>query len=204
MEESRLLQVRVYGDPVLRTPAAPVEALDEVRAIIPAMVHTMREADGVGLAANQVGLPRRIIVVAYEEQLHILINPEIVSWSARTNVDSEGCLSLPGLQAQVERANKVVVRGLDPEGRQVELVARGLLARIFQHEIDHIDGILFIDRMQNGSLQWIRRREGSDEVDYIDTDLGEVKRSFRQRYHAGKEDLGFERRPEVLLHRPWE
>jgi hypothetical protein len=104
----------------------------------------------------------------------------------------------------VERANKVVLRGLDPEGKPVELVARGLLARIFQHEIDHLNGVLFIDRMQSGTLQWIRRREGSEELDYVDTDLREVQRAYRQRYHAGREDLTFDRPAEVVMSKPWE
>lgn len=194
MATDELMEVRIYGDPVLRMPAAPVEKIDdELRALIPAMVRTMREKDGVGLAANQVGVLRRIIVVAEGENLHILINPEIVSWSTRTLVDTEGCLSLPGLQAEVERATKVVVRGLDQDGHQVELVARGLLARIFQHEIDHLNGVLFIDRMKEGTLQWIRRREGSDEVDYVSTDLAEVRRTYRQRYHGGRTDVVFDR-----------
>ncbi len=193
MADHDLMDIKVYGDPVLRTPTAPVEEIDDqLRALIPAMVRTMREKDGVGLAANQIGVLRRIIVVAEGEKLYILINPEIVSWSARTLVDSEGCLSLPGLQAEVERAAKIVVRGMDEQGRQVELVARGLLARIFQHEIDHLNGVLFIDRMKEGSLQWIRRREGQEEVDYVSTDLPEVRRTFRQRYHAGRTDLVFD------------
>lgn len=204
MSEEEILQVRVYGDPVLRTPALPVTNIDDrLRRLIPVMVRTMREADGVGLAANQIGLLQRLIVVAEGDTVHVLINPEIVSWSTRTAVDTEGCLSLPGLLAQVERASKVVVRGLDPEGKEVELVARGLPARIFQHEIDHLNGVLFIDRMENGSLQWIRRREGSDDLEYVNTDLGEVRRTFRQRYHAGREDLVFDRPAQVVLNKPW-
>ncbi|MGQ9560532.1 MAG: peptide deformylase [Candidatus Oleimicrobiaceae bacterium] len=204
MSEEEILQVRVYGDPVLRSLALPVTNIDDrLRRLIPVMVRTMREADGVGLAANQIGLLQRLIVVAEGDTVHVLINPEIVSWSTRTAVDTEGCLSLPGLQAQVERASKVVVRGLDQEGKEVELVARGLLARIFQHEIDHLNGVLFIDRMENGSLQWIRRREGSEDLDYVDTDLGEVRRTFRQRYHPGREDLVFDRPAQVALNKPW-
>jgi peptide deformylase len=118
------------------------------------MVETMRVAPGVGLAAPQVGESQRLIVVEYGEEedeelppkLYVLVNPEITRMSGEMVEGTEGCLSIPGVQGEVERFTAVTVKGLNRHGRPMTVKARGWLARIFQHEIDHLDGILFVDR----------------------------------------------------------
>jgi peptide deformylase len=144
-------EMRLLGDPVLREPAAPVEELDdELRTLISDMFDTMYAQEGVGLAAPQVGLGHRIIVVDPrdpEVEPFALVNPAIVEVSEETEKGEEGCLSLPGLKDIVERPARCVVDGLDREGRPVHIAAEGLLARILQHEVDHLDGVLFIDRV---------------------------------------------------------
>jgi peptide deformylase len=144
--------LRMMGDPVLREKAAPVAVLtDEVRQLIDDMFDTMYAEEGVGLAAPQVGVSTRVIVVDPREEgvePFALVNPEIF-WFSEDDLDraEEGCLSIPGLREIVERPWSVRIRGLDPEGEPVELEAEGLLARILQHEVDHLDGVLFLDRI---------------------------------------------------------
>lgn len=147
-----LLPMRFMGDPVLREKAAPVaELTDELRRLIDDMFETMYAEEGVGLAAPQVGVAQRILVVdAREEDMEpfALVNPEILEFSA-DDLDraEEGCLSIPGLREVVERPWSIRIRGLDRSGETVEFEAEGLLARILQHEVDHLDGILFLDRV---------------------------------------------------------
>lgn|SRR5512138_1612001 len=145
------LEMRFLGDPVLRAKADPVESVtEEIRTLIRDMFDTMYAEDGVGLAAPQVGVSQRVIVVDPrddEVQPFALVNPEIREASAETELGEEGCLSLPGLKEMVDRPARVSVSGLNDEGEPVTIRAEGLLARILQHEIDHIDGILFIDRV---------------------------------------------------------
>jgi peptide deformylase len=144
-------QIRLLGDPVLRAAAVRVEQVtDEVRALIADMFDTMYAEDGVGLAAPQVGLGMRVIVVDPREENvkpFALINPRILEFGALLDRAEEGCLSIPGLKEIVERPATVVVEGLDRAGEPVRIAAEGLLARILQHEVDHLDGILFIDRV---------------------------------------------------------
>jgi len=110
------------------------------------MLRIMRENEGVGLAANQIGRLKRIFVAAYEDQEFVVINP-MVEWSSEsTEKDEEGCLSLPGTRVEIERPYAVTVSGKDTSGTTVRLEAEGLLARIFQHEIDHLNGVLILDR----------------------------------------------------------
>jgi peptide deformylase len=143
--------VRLLGDPVLRTPAAPVADVDDgVRALIRDLFDTMYAEDGVGLAAPQVGIGRRVIVVDPRDGETVpfaLVNPSIVWASVETDRREEGCLSIPGINDVVERSLRVVAEGLDPDGHTVRVDADGLLARILQHEVDHVDGILFLDRL---------------------------------------------------------
>jgi peptide deformylase len=128
----------------------------EFQALVDDMVETMREAPGVGLAAPQVNESIRLIVVEYGDEedeeippkLYILANPEIARASQDTLVGTEGCLSIPGIQGDVERMEDVTVKGLNRHGRPMTVKAKGWLARIFQHEIDHLDGILFVDRAE--------------------------------------------------------
>ncbi len=147
------LQVRILGDPVLREKAAPVADIsDDTRQLIRDMFETMYAEDGVGLAAPQVGISERIIVIDPQQDdlpAFALINPEIFEASKETEKGEEGCLSIPGLRDIVERPYRVKVRGTTPDGEQRELDLLGLPARIVQHEIDHLDGILFFDRLSS-------------------------------------------------------
>ena len=144
-------EVVLLGDPVLRKRAAEVVAVTaEVRTLIADMFDTMYAEEGIGLAAPQIGVSERIIVVdPHEEGVtpFALVNPTIVESSPDTDRAEEGCLSIPGLREVVERNVRVVVEGLDKDGNPTRLEAEGLVARILQHEIDHIDGIVFIDRV---------------------------------------------------------
>jgi peptide deformylase len=144
-------ELRYMGDAILREEAAPVQAVtDEVRQLIADMFDTMYAEEGVGLAAPQVGESRRIIVIDPREPdiaPFALVNPEIFEVSDETERGEEGCLSIPGLREVVERAVAVRVRGLDRDGASVTVEAEGFLARILQHEIDHLDGVLFVDRV---------------------------------------------------------
>jgi len=146
-----LREVKKYPDPILRKKAALVEEIDDgVHAIIQDMFDTMEDEFGVGLAAPQIGISRRIITVSINEKgfEHLaLVNPVIVRASGETVVSEEGCLSIPRINADVERPRKVVVHGTTRNGRAVEIDASGLLARVLQHEIDHLNGVLFIDRL---------------------------------------------------------
>jgi peptide deformylase len=145
------LEVRLLGDPVLRQKAEPVGAITaDMRKLIADMFDTMYAEEGVGLAAPQVGISERIIVVDPhddETKPFALINPEILDAGAETEKNEEGCLSIPGIRDLVERSVSVRVRGLTETGEVLELEADGLLSRILQHEIDHLNGILFLDRL---------------------------------------------------------
>ena len=146
-----LLPIRTFGDPVLRERAGEITKITDVhRRLIADMFDTMREAPGVGLAAPQVGVVERIFVWEVEEEHGALINPEIVKRSRKKFTEEEGCLSIPGLVYPVERNYEVVVRALDENGNEIEIAGEDLLARVFQHEIDHLDGVLFIDRLSDG------------------------------------------------------
>ncbi|MFQ5693318.1 MAG: peptide deformylase [Nitrospinota bacterium] len=156
-------EIRIFPDPVLRRKAAPVDKVDgEVRTLIEDMIETMRAAPGVGLAAPQVGVSRRVIVVDPSggedpEAVLGLINPRVVS-SEGSAVAEEGCLSLPEVQEDVERAERVAVEGRLADGREIRIEADGLLARILQHEIDHLDGVLIIDFLSPVKRDLIKRK----------------------------------------------
>lgn len=146
------LEVKTFGDPVLKTRAAKVKEFDEaLLRLTEEMLVTMREREGVGLAANQVGRLRRVLVAGIEEDEYVLINPVIEARSDETEVLAEGCLSIPGIQVDVERPLAVTVSGQDAAGGEIRFEAEGLLARVFQHEIDHLDGVLILDRTDRES-----------------------------------------------------
>jgi peptide deformylase len=167
-----LREIRTLPDPVLRKKARKVTMVSaETRRLIDDMVETMRAAPGVGLAATQVGVGQRVIVVEYAEEpaekqpedapppqpvLYTLINPEITRASREKIPGIEACLSVPGFTGEVQRHSEVVVKGFNAKGAPVRIRAKGWLARIFQHEIDHIDGILYVDR---ASKVWEMRSE---------------------------------------------
>ncbi|MEJ2215968.1 MAG: peptide deformylase [Gemmatimonadota bacterium] len=144
-------EIRIFGDPVLRDKAETVGAVDdEVRELVRDMFDTMYASDGVGLAAPQVGVLHRVIVVDPrdpEVEPVALVNPEVVTASDETEKGEEGCLSIPGLRDVVERPATAVIRGLDVDGNEVVIEADQLLARALLHEIDHLDGVLFLDRV---------------------------------------------------------
>jgi peptide deformylase len=141
-----------YPDPVLRKKAVPVKSSDDdLRRLVDDMVETMYAEPGVGLAAPQIGVSLRLLVTDITvgekpDSLIVLVNPTIVSVSGRV-IDEEGCLSIPGIRAEIPRAEAVEIRGWDLEQHEVSLKGRGYLARAFQHEMDHLDGILIWDRM---------------------------------------------------------
>jgi peptide deformylase len=147
-------EILVYPDPFLARKALPVAAVDDrVRALIRDMFETMYAAEGVGLAATQVGVGKRVVVVdvsPVDETIApvAVVNPEIVERKGSVT-GVEGCLSVPGVQGEVCRAETVEVRGKDEEGRPVRILAAGILSRALQHEIDHLDGVLFIDRVSS-------------------------------------------------------
>ena len=142
-----LINIRTYGDDVLRKKCRKVDAVnDRLRVLIKDMIETMYAADGVGLAAPQVGILKRLVVIDIGEGPVVLINPEILSMEGRY-VDVEGCLSVPGEQGEVERPEKLTVRALNENGEEVTYEAEDLFARAVCHELDHLDGVLFVDKI---------------------------------------------------------
>ena len=145
-----MLPIRTFGDPVLRMKARPVEKITDVhRRLVDDMIETMRDAPGVGLAGTQVGVLERIFVYEVEDDVGAILNPVIVSRSRDLEDQEEGCLSLPGLLYPVTRHIDVKVEGMGLDGNPIVREASELLARVFQHEIDHLDGVLFIDRLDD-------------------------------------------------------
>lgn len=166
------------NESILHEPSRRVRRIDErVEALIEDMIETMREAYGIGLAAVQVRVPEKVVVIevpgvregegeeteepaehspreAEESELYVLINPEVVRRSEELDEGIEGCLSIPGWVGEVERHHSVVVEAMDRQGRDVRLEAEGLLARVLQHEIDHCEGVLFIDRIEDPEKIW--------------------------------------------------
>jgi peptide deformylase len=150
-----VLAILTQEEPILRQRAKRVPRVDDsIRKLIDDMVDTMVAAPGVGLAAPQVGVGLRVIVFKTDQNLHALVNPEMVK-SEGEQVGLEGCLSIPGYVGEVKRALRVVARGLNRQGKMVKVKGDGLLARAIQHEIDHLDGILFTDRLT--SLDTLRK-----------------------------------------------
>ncbi|MBL8068494.1 MAG: peptide deformylase [Armatimonadetes bacterium] len=140
--------------PVLRQKAAPIEKISKRHTkLAENMIRIMKEARGVGIAAPQVGVSERIIVIAPEKKPIVLVNPRITE-SSGTQIGEEGCLSIPGLYGDVERALSVVVEAYDIKGRPVDYDMEGYAAIIVQHEIDHLDGVLFIDKVDEKTLHW--------------------------------------------------
>ncbi|MBI5286130.1 MAG: peptide deformylase [Deltaproteobacteria bacterium] len=161
-----VLEFLKYPNPFLKKRALPVETVDgDIKGLIANMVDTMYAAKGIGLAANQVGIDKRVVVLDVPDEenyqrgknLIALINPEIVSSSGETTYE-EGCLSIPGFTAEVRRFSQVKVKGLKGDGNPVEIEAEGLLAITLQHEIDHLNGILFIDRLSRIKRDIIKRK----------------------------------------------
>ncbi|MGN1310826.1 MAG: peptide deformylase [Clostridia bacterium] len=150
--------IRQEGDEILKKKSRPVEKIDDkVRELIKDMIETMHKYDGVGLAAVQVGILKQILVIdTYEEgaPVYVLINPEIIKTKGLREVE-EGCLSFPNKFAKVERPEEVTVRALDENGKKIEIKAKGLLAQAICHEVDHLNGEVFIDKIIPGTLEII-------------------------------------------------
>lgn len=154
-----VLTVRRYGDPKLRRKAEPVSAITpEIKVLIADLMETMYHQVGIGIAAPQVGVSLRVIIVDDGEGgVRALVNPVITTQGGRA-VAEEGCLSIPGIFAQVERAEWADMEALDGDGHLLRFRARGLQARVIQHEIDHLDGLLFIDRLEKATRDRIKRK----------------------------------------------
>ncbi|HIE08238.1 MAG TPA: peptide deformylase [Armatimonadetes bacterium] len=158
-----MVEIVEYGDPILRKKAKKVRRITkEHKRLADLMVEVIREAPALGVSAPQLGVSERVIAASTDEkEIYIVVNPRIVVMEGE-EVGVEGCLSLPGLQGEVKRAGRVVVKGLDISGEPVEIEAEGLLARVFQHEVDHLEGVLFIDRVLPGTLEWVIEDESAE------------------------------------------
>ncbi|MBE0426085.1 MAG: peptide deformylase [Nitrospirae bacterium] len=172
------LDIRKYPDKILKEKTVPVDNIDaETQRLIDDMIETMHFARGIGLAANQIGISKRLCLIdimAIEEKgsLIVLINPLILEKEGFIEAQ-EGCLSIPGYMTTIKRSEKVYVKGLNREGKDFEIEGTGLLARAMQHEIDHLDGILFIDRMSPIKREFFKRRYKK----FLKTATGEPKKS---------------------------
>jgi peptide deformylase len=173
-----LRQIRLLGDTVLREKTRKVTRFnDNLTALVDDMVETMRASNGVGLAAPQVGILERVIVVETPEdkdepgsgQLYAVVNPEIVRSSPELADGLEGCLSIPGYVGEVSRHETVTIKAQDPQGRKIRIKAQGFLARAFQHEIDHLSGVLFIDKLTAPDRIW-SVQEGKEEQAEVQND----------------------------------
>jgi len=157
-----ILEIKKFNEPVLRKKCEKVKEVDKkVIKLIVDMVQTMKEGQGIGLAAPQVGVSKRVIVVQTDlggQRILALVNPKIIKKSQEEEMDEEGCLSFPGIFLEIKRAKEVEVEGLDIKGEKIKLKTKGLLARVFQHEIDHLDGILFIDKISFWQKLKIRKK----------------------------------------------
>ena len=187
-----ILDVIKYGDQVLRQTAEPYANGEISEVFVQDMIETMGKRDGVGLAAPQVGVSKRFIVATDMSDLYVIVNPEIIAFSEHTEEDFEGCLSLPGIQGKVPRHFKVVVKGQKPDGTSLEIPARGLLSRVLQHEIDHLNGVLFIDRSSPESLAIAEKNDTDDESDnYRKVNIEEIKSIFRKEYQQDRQYIQF-------------
>ncbi len=171
-----ILPIRKYPDPVLREPAQPVTVIDQdLRQLAADMIETMEDAHGVGLAAPQVGVGLRMVIVDFDPEngdARVLINPVITKRSGRKELGDEGCLSFPGMRSRVKRSPRVVCEAQNLDGEIVEYQAEGLSARAVQHELDHLDGMLFIDKVGPSDKLSLRDELAELEDNYADIALG--------------------------------
>lgn len=149
-----VLKIRTYGDPVLREKCKKVEKIDDsIKKLASDMLETLKSVGGVGLTANQVGEPKRIFAVdrsrfLLDEPPLVVINPEIVEKKGK-QIAEEGCLSIPGIWADVTRPLKLKIKGIDLDEKEIEIEGEGILSRVFSHEIDHLNGLFFVDRLSS-------------------------------------------------------
>jgi peptide deformylase len=152
------LEIKKYPDPILRKKAEKInEITQEIKKICEDMAEVMVEQKGIGLAAPQIGESKRILAIRTENGPEVFLNPKIIKKSKETEIGEEGCLSFPGLFLKNKRAKKIEIQALDVQGEEIQIKAGDLMARVFQHEIDHLNGILFIDRL--GFWQRLRIRK---------------------------------------------
>jgi peptide deformylase len=162
-----ILDIRVLGDPVLRKPTKPVTTItDELRQLIADMFETMYAAEGIGLAAPQVGRVERLAVVDVDGAKFTLINPSVVSLQGNNEKAEEGCLSIPDIYGDIERPPTVTIRAMDENGDEYEATGSELLGRCFQHEIDHLDGKLFIDYLSPLKRKAAMSKWEKEKVEY--------------------------------------
>jgi len=186
-----LLPIRIWGDPILNKRAQAVDKITAAdRKLIADMIETMESLDGAGLAAPQVGVSKRIFVFRRGDDTHALINPRIVRHEGGRKVDSEGCLSIPGVQGKVARSKRVVVTGRNEKGRTVSLECedndeQGRASTCVQHELDHLDGVMYIDKVEPDTIVWlIENEEPEDEDDDIllrKTDKDRIRNAYKNR-----------------------
>ena len=189
------LRILFCGDPVLRKRAQTVKQVDgDIRRLIEDMTQTMIEAPGVGLAAPQVGESVRVIVVRIEDEgpLYQLINPRIVDCKGQDE-GLEGCLSLPTLQGMVQRPAEITVEATTPDEGEICIKADGFLARALQHEIDHLDGVLFIDRVDEETLGWLVPDDAEEDGYRLEpATIKEVMQTFERLNKSRKKQEGAE------------
>ena len=179
------LEIVRYGHPALRQRGEKIGRItDELRNLVHRMVDLMHKANGLGLAANQVGIPRQVAVVEIDGKVTPLVDPEIVN-AKGVEPAEEGCLSLPRLYGTVARPTQVVVRARDLSGRKVKIRAEGMLARALVHEIDHLNGRLFIDQVDHASLHWSIRTSDDGEVVVQPTTLEDALKVFTTAHRGG-------------------
>ena len=166
----RFRNIVKYGEPVLRQVAKPVTRINnETQLLVRRMIDTMRDANGLGLAAPQVGVSTRVIVYdpLDKKGVRVLINPVILSMSGEQWEPEEGCLSIPGLVGKVKRAQEIKIKGYDERNHPIVRRVSGLEARVIQHEVDHLDGILFIDRAEPGTIEWVIDGDDDEKAEEI-------------------------------------
>jgi peptide deformylase len=160
-----VLKIRTYPEPVLRKKAKRVTGIDKkIQKLIDDMIETLHESHGVGLAANQVGIPLRLVIIHEpEKELLVLINPEVVKREGE-RVIIEGCLSLPGYQGEVKRSEKVKVKAQDRHGKDIRIKGEELLGQALEHEIDHLNGVLYIDKLEgDGKIYKVTPEDQEEE-----------------------------------------
>lgn len=185
-----VLPIRIWGDPILTRRAIAVDRITNVeRKLIANMKDTMEAVDGAGLAAPQVGVSKRIFIFRRGDDVHAIINPRIVRRVGERKIGSEGCLSIPGVQAKVPRHARVVVTGRDENGKAVEWECednddQGRAATCVQHELDHLDGVLYIDKAVPDTISWLIEDvddEGDEIVALVETTPEEIKNAYKSR-----------------------
>jgi peptide deformylase len=185
-----VLPIRIWGDPILTRRAIAVDRITNVeRKLIANMIETMDSVDGAGLAAPQVGVSKRIFVFRRGDEVHAIINPRIVRRAGERKIGSEGCLSIPGVQAKVPRHARVIVTGRDENGKAVEWDCedgdeQGRAATCVQHELDHLDGVLYIDKAVPETISWLIEEideEGEEIVALHETTPEEIKNAYKLR-----------------------